>query len=53
MTIEKLIPTCNLNTVKDGRGAIFTFIPKDPIPSGEIPNHQFSVEVAEGLMNLK
>ena len=31
MAIEKLIPTCNLNTVKDGRGAIFTFIPKDPI----------------------
>ena len=31
MTIEKLNPTCNLNTVKDGRGAIFTFIPKDPI----------------------
>ena len=31
MTIEKLIPTCNLNTVKDGRGGIFTFYPKDPI----------------------
>ena len=31
MSIEKLTPTCNLNTVKDGRGAIFTFIPKDPI----------------------
>ena len=31
MSIENLTPTCNLNTVKDGRGAIFTFIPKDPI----------------------
>ena len=31
MTIERINPTCNLDTVKDGRGAIFTFIPKDPI----------------------
>ena len=31
MTIERIDPTCNLDTVKDGRGAIFTFIPKDPI----------------------
>ena len=31
MKIEKLLPTCNLNTVRDGRGGIFTFIPKDPI----------------------
>ena len=28
-------------------------IPKVPIPSGEIPSHQFSAELAEGLMNLK
>ena len=31
MKIIKLTPTCNLDTVRDGRGAIFTFIPKDPI----------------------
>ena len=31
MKIEKLIPSCNLETVKDGRGGIFTYIPKDPI----------------------
>ncbi|MBU2576888.1 MAG: cupin domain-containing protein [Nanoarchaeota archaeon] len=31
MKIEKLNPDCNLNTIKDGRGGIFTFIPKDPI----------------------
>ncbi|SVD58504.1 uncharacterized protein METZ01_LOCUS411358, partial [marine metagenome] len=29
--IEEILPLCNLNTVKDGRGGIFTFIPKDPI----------------------
>ena len=28
-------------------------IPKVPIPSGEIPNHQFAEELAEGLINLK
>jgi len=31
MKIQRLIPTCNLATVKDGRGGIFTFLPKDPI----------------------
>lgn len=31
MKIEEILPLCNLNTVKDGRGGIFTFIPKDPI----------------------
>jgi|TARA_B100000749_G_scaffold166137_1_gene127616 mannose-6-phosphate isomerase-like protein (cupin superfamily) len=31
MKIEEIIPSCNLDTVKDGRGGIFTFIPKDPI----------------------
>ena len=31
MKIERLFPTCNLDTVRDGRGGIFTFIPKDPI----------------------
>lgn len=27
MAIEKMAPECNLNTVKDGRGAILTFYP--------------------------
>jgi len=31
MRIEKLVPSCDLSTVRDGRGGIFTFIPKDPI----------------------
>ena len=31
MKIEEIIPSCNLDTVRDGRGGIFTFIPNDPI----------------------
>ena len=31
MKIEEVLPSCNLDTVRDGRGGIFTFIPKDPI----------------------
>ena len=31
MKIERLFPTANLDTVRDGRGGIFTFIPHDPI----------------------
>ena len=29
--IEQLEPTCNLDTVRDGRGGIFTFYPEDPV----------------------
>jgi len=31
MKIERLFPTANLDTVRDERGGIFTFIPHDPI----------------------
>lgn len=31
MKIQKLNPECNLATVRDGRGGIFTFYPKDPV----------------------
>jgi mannose-6-phosphate isomerase-like protein (cupin superfamily) len=31
MKIEKFESTCNLDTVRDGRGGIFTWIPKEPI----------------------
>mgnify|MGYP006085357277 FL=1 len=31
MTIKTLHPTCNLDTIKDGRGGILTWIPKEPI----------------------
>ena len=29
--IEILTPSCNFTTVQDGRGGIFTWIPKEPI----------------------
>ncbi len=55
MKIEKLNPECNLSTVKDGRGGIFTFFPKDPlvefnlifIKSGKIRGHHYHPEFDE------
>ena len=32
MKIEILKPTCNMDTVRDGRGGIFTWVPQDKIP---------------------
>ena len=29
--VEILRPTCNLDTVRDGRGGIFTWVPPEPI----------------------
>jgi mannose-6-phosphate isomerase-like protein (cupin superfamily) len=29
--IEILQPTCNLSTIEDGRGGIFTWVPREPI----------------------
>lgn len=31
MKIKKLQPECNLSTVRDGRGGIFTFYPEKPV----------------------
>ena len=31
MSIKILQPSCNLETVRDGRGGIFTWLPKEPI----------------------
>ncbi len=31
MAIKVLQPTCNLETVKDGRGGIYTWLPNEPI----------------------
>ena len=31
MRFEILPPSCNIDTVKDGRGGIFTWLPKEPI----------------------
>lgn len=38
MAIEVFRPSCNLSTIKDGRGAIFSFVPKAPIMEW---THQF------------
>ena len=31
MKIKKIDPACNLDTIRDGRGGIFTFYPGKPI----------------------
>jgi mannose-6-phosphate isomerase-like protein (cupin superfamily) len=31
MRMQRFTPQCNLNTIKDGRGAIFSFTPEQPI----------------------
>lgn len=31
MKIEVLTPSCNLSTVRDGRGGIFTWLPPEPL----------------------
>ncbi len=31
MPMNKLAPECNLTTLTDGRGGIFTYYPQDPI----------------------
>ena len=31
MKIQKIKPNCNLDTIKDRRGGIFSFVPKEPI----------------------
>lgn len=38
MSIQMFKPSCNLATIKDGRGAIFSFVPKSPIKEW---THQF------------
>ena len=55
LKVTRLIPSCNINTVKDGRGGIFTFIPKDPvvefnfmfIKSGNVRGNHFHPEFDE------
>jgi dTDP-4-dehydrorhamnose 3,5-epimerase-like enzyme len=38
MRMQVVEPACNLNTIKDGRGAIFSFVPPQPIAEW---THQF------------
>ncbi len=55
MKVQRVFPTANLDTVKDGRGGIFTFIPKDPIvefnynfiKSGKIRGNHYHPEFDE------
>lgn len=64
--IEILTSSCNLSTVKDGRGGIFTWLPKEPIHEfnmlyflpGKIRGNHFHPEfieyflVVEGILVL-
>jgi len=55
MKIKRLFPSTNLDTVRDGRGGIFTFIPDDPIvefnfnyiKSGKIRGNHYHPEFDE------
>ena len=56
--MEKFEPTCNLDTVRDGRGGIFTWIPKEPIvewnmviiKEGKVRGHHYHPEFIEYFM---
>lgn len=55
MTVTRLEPTCNLDTVRDGRGGIFTFFPDEPIvefnlnivKAGKVRGHHYHPEFDE------
>tara|TARA_Y100000296_G_scaffold75384_1_gene95015 strand:+ start:621 stop:1016 length:396 start_codon:yes stop_codon:yes gene_type:complete len=55
MEVELLKPDCNLDTVKDGRGGIFTWIPDEPIvewnlniiKEGRVRGHHYHPEFVE------
>ena len=54
-SIKSLI-SCGGGGVKELTDSVtqkFRSIPNVPIPSGEIPNHQFSAEFNSGFRNLK
>ena len=42
MKFEILHPTCNLDTIKDQRGGIFTWLPKEPIVEFNMLYFEFS-----------
>lgn len=52
------MPTCNLETVKDGRGGIFTWLPKEPLVEfnmlyfnpGKVRGFHFHPEFIEYLL---
>ena len=55
MGVEIFTPTCNLETVRDGRGGIFTWIPEEPIAEwnlniikeGKVRGHHYHPEFVE------
>ena len=55
MKIEVLNPSCNIETIRDGRGGIFTWLPKDPLVEfnllyfrpGKTRGHHFHPEFNE------
>ena len=48
MDVEELVPTANLNTIRDGRGGIFTFIPNIISPIGKVIFYFISNHFFEG-----
>ena len=58
MEVELFKPDCNLDTVRDGRGGIFTWIPKEPIvewnlnniKEGKVRGHHYHPEFIEYFM---
>lgn len=61
MKIEELKPSSNLDTIRDGRGGIFTFIPKDPIvefnyniiKAGKVRGNHYHPEFDEYFLLVK
>ena len=58
MAVTIIMPTCNLETVKDGRGGIFTWLPKEPLVEfnmlyfnpGKVRGFHFHPEFIEYLL---
>ena len=58
MAVTIIKPTCNLETVKDGRGGIFTWLPKEPLVEfnmlyfnpGKVRGFHFHPEFVEYLL---
>ena len=58
MGVTIIKPTCNLETVKDGRGGIFTWLPKEPLVEfnmlyfnpGKVRGFHFHPEFVEYLL---
>ena len=49
MKIRKIDPACNLDTVRDGRGGIFTFLPDKPIVGIQFPVRKQGQDTRQSL----